>query len=273
MPEQKPEYEPENLIEAWLAMTDAHDGAQNVEKFARYAAELGWRSILAVLEHPDARAHVSTLSGPLSIFISRFGADFIDRIEEEAAISSAFRECLAHVHPTPVFTIPETLWSRLSAAADVTIGPMQSKMASLYAELPDLAQLMAWDPHPLAAEDVPTLSDSELRAQAEAWVIYHQNYWAWEEIRRVLDEDGCEAAWPLVLALIDRASQTALGSIGAGILEDMLEAHGDVIIERVEKCAAADARFRYCLSYVWPVLPEPIWERVVRARGDEPQRG
>ena len=203
MPEPRPQYEPEDLIEAWLAMTEAHGGAQNVERFARYAPDLGWRSILAVLEHPDARGHVRTLSGSLSIFISQFGADFVDRIEEEAAISSAFRECLADVHPTPVFPIPEALWARLSAAAGVTIGPMKPKMAALYAEFPDMGQLMVWDPYPLAAEDV----------------------------------------------------------------------HGDAIIERVEECAAADQRFRYCLSNVWPVLPEPIWERVVRARGDEPQRG
>lgn len=155
----------------------------------------------------------------------------------------------------------------------VTIGAMKPKMASLYAELPDLARLMAWDPHPLSPEDVRTLDDGELRARAEAWVTYEQNFWAWDELRRVLDEDGCEAAWPLVLALIDRASRNALGSIGAGILEDMLKEHGDAIIERVEECAAADERFRYCLSHVWPVVPHPIWERVVRARADEPQRG
>jgi hypothetical protein len=117
IPEQRPEYEPDDLIEAWLGMTDAFDGAHEVRKSARYAPELGWRSILAVLEHPDATAHLGALSDSLSIFISRFGVDFIDRIEQEVAISSAFRECLASVRPTPVFPIPDALWSRLSAAA------------------------------------------------------------------------------------------------------------------------------------------------------------
>ncbi|HEY2375069.1 MAG TPA: hypothetical protein VGH98_03750 [Gemmatimonadaceae bacterium] len=146
-------------------------------------------------------------------------------------------------------------------------------MSALHEELPDLATMMSWDPHPLAAEDVPSLDPEMLRAQAEGWLRYHQNFWAWEELNRVHEKEGYEAAWPLVLALIEMASEHALCAIGAGILEDMLRQHGNAIIERVEERAAADRRFRICLSNVWPVLPEPIWERVVRARGNEPQRG
>lgn len=269
-----PRYEPDELVEAWLANSDAHEQAHNVDRFARYAPELGWRSILAVLELPDAQQHLGQLSRALEMLVGQYGDAFIDRIEAEAEVSDAFRRCLAEVHPDPVFRIPEHLWARLSRAAGVMVGPMSPKMAALHEELPDLAEVTSWDPHPLAREDAPALGQAELRDQAKAWLTYHQTFWAWEELKRILEEDGYDAAWPLVLELIARGSDNALCAAGAGILEDMLDRHGEEIIVRVEAEAATDQRFRYCLSHVWRCdMPDVLWERVVRARGDEPQRG
>jgi hypothetical protein len=83
-----------------------------------------------------------------------------------------------------------------------------------------------------------------------------------------------EAAWPLVLALVEKADDRALAPLGAGILEDILRRDGALIIERVEAEAAASGRFRRCLSHVWRGdMPSTLWDRVVAARADEPQRG
>lgn len=132
---------------------------------------------------------------------------------------------------------------------------------------------MSWDPHPLAPEDAPSLDEESLRAQARAWLTYNQNFWAHEEFKVLVDE-GPEAAWPMVAALIERAPIDRLAAIGAGILEDMLRKYGSEIIERVEEWANTDQQFRYCLSHVWPDdISGSIWERVVKARGEEPQRG
>lgn len=270
----RPEYDADLLIDTWIAQSEAHAKAHAIERYARYVPELGWRAILAVLKVPDSHSQRGGLTAALKMLVSQYGDQFIDRIEQEAAVSSAFKACLAEIHPSPTFPFPEHLWPRLSAAAGKPVGPMAPHMAKLYEEMPDLSTVATWDPHPLEPSEVPSLSDAELLEHAHAYVTYHQGFWAWEELHRILEEDGPEAAWPLILLLVERGSDHALCAAGAGILEDLLDEHGPAFIERVEVQAAADLRFRFCLSHVWPSgMPPEIWERVVAARGDEPQRG
>jgi hypothetical protein len=105
-------------------------------------------------------------------------------------------------------------------------------------------------------------------------VEFHDTFWSWAELNRILEEEGPEATWPIVLALVAQADDDAMPSLGAGALEDLLRRHGPEVIGRVETQAAADRRFRFCLSHVWKgEMPDEIWARVVAARGDEPQRG
>ena len=131
------DYDPEFLTNTWIAQSDAHEKVHAIGRYARYAPELGWRAILAVLSIPDAVRHVDSLADALEMLVSRYGDRFIDRIEDEASISAAFKACLSETHPSPTFPIPEHVWSRLSAAADTSIGPMKSHMARLYADLPN----------------------------------------------------------------------------------------------------------------------------------------
>jgi hypothetical protein len=267
-------YTPELLVDTWLRHAGAHDHAMAVERFARYAPELGWASILAVLELPGARPHLWLLERQLCMLISQYGEAFIDRIEVEAVTSPAFRECLGHVHPDPVFRIPEHLWERLTRAAGKPIGPMSARIDVLHTEFPDLAETLALDLDPLDPGDAPDLGVEELHAQALGWVEFHDTLWAWVELNRMLEEEGPKAAWPIVLALVERADDNAMPSLGAGALEDLLRRHGPEMIDRVEARAAVDPQFRFCLSHVWKGdMPYEIWARVVAARGDEPQRG
>jgi len=67
-----------------------------------------------------------------------------------------------------------------------------------------------------------------------------------------LIEHDPQQAWAHILRLIERApSEPLLNCVGAGPLEDLLCAHGDVFIDQVEQLAARDDRFRQCLAYVW----------------------
>jgi hypothetical protein len=260
------------LVDAWLEGADAADHAHAVERFARHAPELGWRCILAILELPDAFAWRSRIAHDLQVLISRHGEQLIDRIEAEAEASPAFRGCLAEMRNEPPFTVAEPLWPRLSAAAGKPFGEMSARMARLHAEMPQMAELLAWDPHPFAPEDAPELDEDAVRAIATDWLRYQQCFWACDELGRLRDEP--EALWPVLLRIVERGSARALGSLGAGALEDLVREHGAEMIERIEARAADDARFRFCLSHVWPgdVAPE-IWDRVVAARGEEPARG
>jgi hypothetical protein len=270
----RPWYDTDFLINTWMAQTEAHEKAHAIERYARYVPELGWRGILSVLTLPGVERHLSALSHSLEMLVARFGDQFIDRIEQEAATSQDFKACLTEIDSSPAFPIPAHLWPRLSAAAGVSIGPMASHMAKLYAEIPDLSRLATWDPHPLGPDDAPELGDAELLEYARAWLIYNEGFWAWEELNRILDEDGPDAAWPLIQLLVERGSDHVLASVGSGILEDLLYRYGRTVMGRVEAQAARDRRFRFCLSHVWRGdMPDHLWRRVVRARGNEPQRG
>jgi uncharacterized protein DUF6869 len=269
-------HEPPNqvLIEAWLANADASSHAHNVDRLARYVPEVGWRMILAILELPDCQAHLDALAHPLGVLIAQFGPMFIERIEAEAAISPPLRRCLAELQSDPVFRIPTRLWRRLSDAAAASIGPIPPHMQELHDDFPNLAHALHFDPRPIDPTQSTSLTADQLGEQAAAWVVYQQTFWAWEELQRLAEEEGPDAVWPLLTELVQQASSGAIGSLGAGLLEDLLREHGPAVIDRIEHMAAESAKFRRCLSHVWPVeMADGIWARVVKARGDEPQRG
>lgn len=262
------------LIDAWLANADSGDRAHLVARLARHVPEEGWLSILAIVARPDAQPYLAALARPLSTPIARHGAQFIDRIESAAAVSAQFRRCLACVSSDPVAPIPEALWARLSAAAGTTLGPIAPHMSQLYTEIPRLAELLHLDPHPLDGKDASAANPTELSLGARDWVVHEATFWAWEELHRIREEDGFAAAWPLVLALVRGGSDRAVAQLGAGVLEKRLVEDGLEVILRVETQAAIDPRFRYCLSHVWVfVVPEELRDRIVAARGTEPQRG
>lgn len=269
-----PNYDPELLVESWIANSDAHEKAHAIDRYARYMPEIGWRAILTVLTLPAAVKHMNPLSRALEMLISQYGGVFIERIEQEALVNAAFKTCLASIHPNPTFPLPEYLWPRLSAAAGTSIGPMKANMARLYAKIPNLSEVATRDLHPPALTDVPIVSDAELLEHACAYITYEETFWAWEELDRILREEGLEAAWPLILKLVEKGSDRVLCAVGAGLLEDIIDTYGATVIERVEERARQDSRFRFCLSHVWPSsIPPAIWARVVSARGSEPQRG
>jgi Family of unknown function (DUF6869) len=273
LPEAVPEYDPEFLVEIWLVQANAAPNAFQVDRLARYVPEVGWASILAVLEQPDALPLASDLANSLEKLISQHGARFIDRIEAEARVSPAFKTCLGHIHPSPTFPIPKSLWERLSEAASASVGPMTPHMEALYADLKGLDRAANFDPHPMDAADATQLTSEELRIQAVHWVQYHQAMWAAFELSRLVHEDP-ETAWTLILTLSERGDDHALGSLGAGDLEDLLRLHGHAFIDRIELAAKTSDRFRIALSHVWQAgTPEEQWQRVRRACGDEPQRG
>jgi hypothetical protein len=264
----------QSLVEAWLANSDASSHAHNVDRLARYVPELGWQAILAILELPDSQAHLESLADTLRLLVAEFGPKFIERIEAEAVINPPFRRCLAELHSDPAFRIPPELWQRLSDAAGVSIGPIAPPMQELYDDLPDLAHLLRFDPRPINPTQTISLTPDEIRSHAQAWVVYQQTFWAYDQLRRLTEEEGPDAIWPLLMEIVQQGSENAVGNLGAGLLEDLLRDHGPSVIDRIERAAADSRQFRYCLSHVWPVeMAEGVWDRVVTARADEPQRG
>ena len=100
--------------------------------------------------------------------------------------------------------------------------------------------------------------------------------WA-TELLNVAIRDQPDAAWDLILILVERAPHDdALGWVGAGPLEDLLCEHGPIFIERAEVIANGDERFRKCLSRVWGSnrMEPGVYERMCQAapgpRGERP---
>jgi hypothetical protein len=122
------------------------------------------------------------------------------------------------------------------------------------------------------------LMDPETIAAAYAAAADHDPWpedqqWAWNKLDRLLRALP-ERAWPILLRAIELApTDTAVDVIAAGPLEDLLCLHGEAFIERIEKQAKADPRFRFALGGVWQnSIPEPIWRRVTRITGGPGQR-
>jgi hypothetical protein len=64
--------------------------------------------------------------------------------------------------------------------------------------------------------------------------------------------DGPDQAWPIVLALVNRArDEQTLRFIGASWLEDLVNNAGAQFAHRIRDRAAADSRFRRALCDVW----------------------
>jgi hypothetical protein len=65
--------------------------------------------------------------------------------------------------------------------------------------------------------------------------------------------DGPEQAWPIILQLIERApDDNALGMIGSGAVEDLVNRAGAEFADRIFDEAANSRRFRLALRHVWP---------------------
>jgi putative NIF3 family GTP cyclohydrolase 1 type 2 len=64
--------------------------------------------------------------------------------------------------------------------------------------------------------------------------------------------DGPDQAWPIVLALVNRApDEQTLTFVGASALEDLVNNAGAQFAHRIRDRAAADSRFRQALCDVW----------------------
>jgi hypothetical protein len=85
--------------------------------------------------------------------------------------------------------------------------------------------------------------------------------WAWEKVRELV-ENNPEEAWKLTLLMINKSeSDEALAHVAAGPLENLLNRHGLVLIDRIEDASRKDARVRLALSGAWIKPGVPVFER------------
>lgn len=81
--------------------------------------------------------------------------------------------------------------------------------------------------------------------------------------------DHPRLAWDLVLSILPKLESTAdAAHFAAGLLEDLIEQHGDELIADIEALAARSDRFKVVLTGVWPQgrRDTETWKRVEAAR-------
>lgn len=113
----------EELVNAWITVAEAEDGSPECEEAfwayskvmkMRYEDPDGlWRFILAAYNKPMSDKAVSLFAAePLEELLSRYGENFIDRLEELAEKDDVFNDFLAGVWKNDM---PDGVWNRIQA--------------------------------------------------------------------------------------------------------------------------------------------------------------
>jgi hypothetical protein len=90
------------------------------------------------------------------------------------------------------------------------------------------------------------------------------NFWASERLYDLVDNEP-EKAWPLILAIRSATNDyKVLAHLAASHFEDLINAHGDKFIDRVEALAREDQDFRHFIGGIWPSrdMPEALLGRL-----------
>ena len=262
----------DKLVSTWLAHSAVFDMYDAAGRSCKYFPEIGWsvvKELVRQAPNDEALRKIALTREPLETLIVKHGPAFIDRIEAEARTNVVFKKCLGMID-IAANRIPAELWNRLAGASEreLRVRP-HSEPKFLREEEPNIEFMLDYDFHPMT--EAPSFSAPEMAA---SWLTYWETFWAWEDAREVLERGGDEA-WFVISELITRSpTERGLGAIGAGPLEDWLQLHGPKVIGLLEGEAARDRRWRVAVSSVWQGdMTDELWERVVRTRGDEPERG
>jgi len=121
----------------------------------------------------------------------------------------------------------------------------------------------------IAQSEIETWVDAYIAAQSSGRSVDVEdpNWWAIERFMDLGQRDQAEASWIAILGVLAREpSDTVLGVLAAGPLEDLIHHWGPTFIERIEETARRDATFRALLGGVWQSSTPEVWDRVTAFR-------
>ena len=121
--------------------------------------------------------------------------------------------------------------------------------------------------------DLPRLRPEDAIQLATAWLEHDltgrdDRFWAWERVNDLVQDDAL-AGWAMVRLLIAGAgSERQFGAIGAGPFEDLLNSHGDQLIDLIVDAASIDPQVRQTLAGVWKSsIDDEVWRRIESVLG------
>lgn len=102
-----------------------------------------------------------------------------------------------------------------------------------------------------------------IKSDSDREIVFEQNSELIEMLDGIVKNDP-ENCWLFIVDVIDDIhEEQILANLGAGILEDVLVHHGEILIDRVEKLAAQDLKFKKTLSCVWKNrISDEVWNRI-----------
>ncbi len=122
--------------------------------------------------------------------------------------------------------------------------------------------------------------DEELKKLVDAWIkvsgalnVFQgepgsedldPNFWASERLYDLVQNEP-EKAWPIILAIRNATNDyKVLAHLAASHFEDLINAHGEKFIDRIEALAKEDESFRRFIGGVWPRrdIPPQLLERL-----------
>lgn len=229
------------------AGSDAHELERLMPEDPLTAADL----VLEIIERGPAHGFTShDTHDPLETLLARSGSDVVDVVEAAAERSVLVRRCL--------WWVSRERWGNAANISPVVFDRLEAARAG------------ATDYNTDDVPGSPKTLAPEYERVVEAWFTYEKTFWAFERVHDLVSNDP-DPAWRLIERLVAEApDDDILGSVAAGPLEDFISDHGVHFIDRIERWAAGDARFRRCLGGVWQSeTPDEIWARIVAARGTD----
>jgi hypothetical protein len=209
--------------------------------------ERAFAVVRAVLAFETDRSVLMQLNDRLMLsLINAHGADLADRIEAEARTDTRFAWLLGGAYR---WTDDKALKERLGKVADADGWRAADEARRLPAQTIDFA----------------ALSISEL---AKVWVAQHalaekdrdDTWFALDDRERELERDVPDAVIDLALEVLKiEQNPNLLGLFAAGPLENVV---GPLTIDRIEREAAADPRFRELVCGVWYFEDDDIKPRL-----------
>lgn len=123
----------------------------------------------------------------------------------------------------------------------------------------------SWKP---ADEELEALLSAYIRIEAKPGTPEREaQEIAFDDVQYLVERNA-DAAWRLAeIACRAQLTDVQMAFVAAGLLEDLLAYHGDVVFDRLEEAARRDQRMRLMLAMVWQGLMDAaMWDRVQSLR-------
>ena len=121
------------------------------------------------------------------------------------------------------------------------------------------------------AAELDTWADAYIRAQLdpELFGIEHPLWWAVEKAMYAAGNTNGDELFDFILSVLEKDPPDAVVAVlAAGPLEELISCSGGDYIDRIEREAARNSKFRHLLGGVWKAsTADPVWSRIEAVRG------